>query len=401
MIVKETIKRKEELENIQKVSRNFLEGAIDKVITKVDFMIERFPVNFPWASSENLKYIEVDNNKINPRDGNWTTSFWTGMLWLAYEHTGEDKYRKLAETHIESFERRLKEKVSIDTHDLGFLYTLSCVAGYKLTGCKKAKETAIGAADYLITRFHEKAEIIQAWGNLSDPNEMGRMIIDCNMNLPLLYWATEVTGNEKYRNVALKHIERSKKYTIREDASTHHTYYFDTKTGKPIGGKTAQGASDDSAWARGQAWGVYGLMLTYDHNNDKELINTSKKLANYFINRTPEDLVPYWDLMFTEESHGEPRDSSSTAIVMCGLLEMLKHIPQEDKDRKIYEGFINKALVNLDKDYVSTSLEEDGVLLHGTYGKPQKNGIDEFCIWGDYYYFEALMRAYKNWNPYW
>lgn len=391
--------QKEEILNYERFQGHrfekiYIENAIEKVIKKIDIMMDRFGEKFPFSSSHNGKYEVIENIE-------WTTSFWTGMLWLAFEHTQDEKYRNLAEKHIISFKERIERKgTDVQHHDLGFLYTLSCVAGYKLTGSELGKEAAIEAAEFLITRFHEKAGIIQAWGDLKDPNEQGRMIIDCNLNLPLLYWASEVTKEDKYRNIAYSHVKQAQRYIIRDDSSTFHTFYMDIQNGEPKYGKTHQGASDESCWARGQAWGVYGFPLSYRYTEDNSLLDTTKKLANYFLNRLPDDLICYWDLVFTDGS-GEPRDSSSNAIVVCGLLELIKYLPVTDPEREKYIESIFAMVRSLTENYLSEDEKEDGVLKHGTYALPQKIGIDEFCSWGDYYYFESLTRMLKSWRLYW
>lgn len=378
----------------KKLDKAYIEQAISKVLKKIDIMMERFGERFPFCASENGKYEVIENIE-------WTTGFWTGMLHLAYEHTGNEKYRALADKHVLSFKERIERKgKDVQHHDLGFLYTLSCIAAYKVYGNETAKKAALEAADFLCTRYLKTAGIIQAWGDLNDPEQQGRMIIDCNLNLPLLYWASETTGNGEYKKIAYTHVKNAQKYIIREDASTFHTFYMDVETGKPKFGKTHQGKSDDSCWARGQAWGVYGFMLSYAYTKDVSLLETVQKLTAYFLNRLPDDLIPYWDLSIANGSD-EPRDSSSAAIVVCGLLELLKYLPLTDEKRGFYENVVYAMVKNMNELYVSTDSTEDGVLAHSTYALPQGKGIDEFCSWGDYYYFEALMRMYKTWQPYW
>lgn len=378
----------------KKLDKAYIEQAISKVLKKIDIMMERFGERFPFCASENGKYEVIENIE-------WTTGFWTGMLHLAYEYTGNEKYRALADKHVLSFKERIERKgKDVQHHDLGFLYTLSCIAAYKVYGNETAKKAALEAADFLCTRYLKNAGIIQAWGDLNDPEQQGRMIIDCNLNLPLLYWASETTGNGEYKKIAYTHVKNAQKYIIREDASTFHTFYMDVETGKPKFGKTHQGKSDNSCWARGQAWGVYGFMLSYAYTKDVSLLETVQKLTAYFLNRLPDDLIPYWDLSIANGSD-EPRDSSSAAIVVCGLLELLKYLPLTDEKRGFYENVVYAMVKNMNELYVSTDSTEDGVLAHSTYALPQGKGIDEFCSWGDYYYFEALMRMYKAWQPYW
>ncbi|WP_318615248.1 glycoside hydrolase family 88 protein [Sporosarcina sp. YIM B06819] len=392
-VVKENIKNIERFEKTPAVDLAFVEKAIQHVLAKIDQSLDLFTDLFPDSNSENLVYKPIQNVE-------WTTSFWTGMLWLAYEYTGDEKYRKVAEKQIQSFKERLEKRIEVDHHDLGFLYSLSCVSAYKLTGNEEAKEIALKAADLLITRYYDKAGIIQAWGNLNDPKERGRMIIDCNLNLPLLYWASEVTGKQIYKEIAEIHVSQAAKYIVRPDASTYHTYYMDPETGEPLYGNTRQGYSDDSCWARGQAWGIYGFPLSFHYTSNWNLIELTKKLTNYYLNRLPEDEICYWDLIFTEG--GEERDSSAAAITICGLLELSKYLPVTDPEKRIYENAALKMVESLSNDY-TTEIESpaNGILKHAVYYKGGGRGVDESCIWGDYYYFEALIRLTKDWKMYW
>ena len=280
----------------------------------------------------------------------------------------------------------------------------SAVAAYKLTGDEKAKQTALLAADKLLERFHEKGQFLQAWGKLDEPGNY-RLIIDCLLNLPLLYWAGEVTGKSVYADRTKAHVHTALQVLIRPDFSTYHTYYFDPVTGTPLKGVTHQGYSVDSAWSRGQAWGIYGIALSYRYTNNPEYIGLFEKVTEYFLEHLPKDLVPYWDLEFGDGS-GEPRDSSSASIAACGMLEMAKYMGEEDG--ALYTSIAKKIMKSVVDHYAVKSREEsNGLVLHSTYSKKSPyntctpEGVDECNIWGDYFYMEALMRLSKDWNPYW
>lgn len=392
-VADEGLLQKERFSVRPQVNREFYEEAMAYILEKIDQNLHAFTYKFPSPSSNNLVYQAIDNVE-------WTTSFWTGMLWLAYEYTGDEKYRRVAEEHVDSFDQRIRKQIEVAHHDVGFLYTLSSVSAYKVTGDEKGKEAALKAAQLLMTRYYEKAGIIQAWGDLSDPKQQGRMIIDCTMNLPLLYWASEITGDKAYREAAYSHAKQSAHYIVRPDASTFHTFYMDPVTGKPLYGNTHQGFSDDSCWARGQAWGIYGFPLSYHYTGDSSFIEVTKKLANYFLNRLPEDSVCYWDLIFTEGS--EERDSSAAAIAACGLLQLSKNLPLADDLKPYYETSALHLIHSLASYY--TTKEEphaNGILKHAVYYKGGNLGVDESCIWGDYYYMEALTRILKDWKMYW
>jgi len=227
------------------------------------------------------------------------------------------------------------------------------------------------------------------------------MIIDCLMNLPLLEWASDESGEERYRAMARSHAEKAMLYLVREDSSTFHTFYMDAETGSPIGGKTHQGYADDSCWARGQAWGIYGFALAYARTLDARFLETAVRLADYYLERLPDDGVCYWDLVFT--SGTQERDSSAAAIACCGLLELAAHLAPEAPRKTRYERAARQTLKSLASPayFADEDHPAEGLLLHAVYNKNRGAGVDECCIWGDYFYVEALVRASGPWRPYW
>ena len=372
-----------------------IEYAIKEAIKKIDFALPQFTDKFPEHSSVNNVYAQVDN------DRGWNTGFWTGILWHAYELTGDEKYKTVALGQIPSYLHRIKNKIGVNHHDMGFVFSLSCVAAWKLAGSEEGKEAAILAADNLISRYKENGKFIQAWGNVNDPKD-NRLIIDCLLNIPLLYWATAVTGDKKYDEMAWNHFNTTVGVCCRPDASTYHTYYFDPETGAPVKGVTHQGAFDESAWARGQSWGVYGPMLTRTYKDSDAAMQVVKATASYFIDHLPEDFIPFWDLCFTDGDN-EPRDTSSAAIASCGMLEALKYMDERDPLRPVFKNAVNRMINSLIDNYLTKDIpESNGLLLHATYAKPQGIGVDEMNIWGDYFYLEALHRLLDpEWKLYW
>jgi len=372
-----------------------VEGALNEAYKKIDKLIEQVGYRFPREYSTNNVYKTVDNV------AGWGNGFWSGILWHAYELTGNEKYKETVLGQIPSFTKRISEKIGVNHHDMGFLFSLSCVAAYKLTGNEEAKAAALMAADHLITRYRERGGFIQAWGNVNDPKD-NRLIIDCLLNIPLLYWASEVTGDPKYDKIAWTHFNTTIGVCCRPDASTYHTYYFDPETGAPVKGVTHQGAFDESAWARGQSWGVYGPMLTRTYKESDGAMQVFKATSAYFLNNLPSDYIPYWDLCFKDGST-EPRDTSSAAIACCGMLEAIKHMANDDPLRELYKNAVNRIMNALIDGYTSKDVpESNGLLLHQTYALPQGIGIDEHNIWGDYFYMEALHRLVEpDWKLYW
>ena len=389
----EPINKKAEYEAAGFLTREEVTAAMDRVADQVRCNMEYFGTRFPSSATRNQTYGVIDNIE-------WTDGFWTGLLWLCYEYTGDDAFKNLALKNVDSFLNRVEKRIELDHHDLGFLYSLSCVAGYKLTGSAEGRKAGLLAADKLMERFQEKGGFIQAWGELGARDNY-RLIIDCLLNIPLLHWASLETGNPVYRNAAVRHYEAACNNVIRDDASAYHTFYFDPETGEPLKGVTRQGYSDDSAWARGQAWGIYGIPLNYRYVKDDSAFNLFKGMTNYFLNRLPEDQVCYWDLIFTDGSN-QSRDSSAAAIGVCGIHEMLKYLPEVESDKNTYRHAMHCILRSLMERYTAPEIKPGNpVLLHGVYSWHSGKGVDEGNIWGDYYYMEALMRFYKDWNLYW
>ncbi|MGG7077789.1 glycoside hydrolase family 88 protein [Clostridium sardiniense] len=389
----EDIKKRDEFLSSNLLTKSEVKQAIENVIKQIDANMEYFKEKFPYSATKNNKYEIIENIE-------WTDGFWTGLLWLAYEYTGDNKYRELAEKNVLSFKNRVDKDIEIDHHDLGFLYSLSCVSAYKLTGSEVAKEASIKAADKLISRYQEKGGFIQAWGELGHKDHY-RFIIDCLLNIPLLYWASNETKNDKYRKIAETHFETSCNYVIRDDASAFHTFYMNPEDGSPVKGVTRQGYNDESAWARGQAWGVYGIPLNYKNTKNTEAFNLYKGMTNYFLNRLPKDNVCYWDLIFND-GDDQSRDSSAAAIAVCGMHEMNKYLPEVDESKEVYKYAMHTILKSLIDNYTNPNIGEgEPVLLHGVYSWHSGKGVDEGNIWGDYYYLEALIRFYKDWELYW
>lgn len=371
--------------------------CLDRAVGLVREGLKTFTGCFPDSNSVGNFYPASSNRE-------WTTGFWTGEIWLSYERTGDEVFRRAGGVQVDSFLERIEKRVDVDNHDMGFLYTPSCVAAWRLTGNETAKKAALLAADNLMGRFHEKGQFFQAWGELGTRDNY-RLIIDCLLNMPLLFWAGEVSGDMRYREKAMAHIRTAMECVIRPDHSTYHTYFFDPDTGIPLRGVTHQGNRDGSAWSRGQAWGIYGSALSYRAEANPVYMDIFRKVTDYFLEHLPSDLIPYWDFDFDDTST-EPRDSSSAAIAACGMLEMAKYMGAEDA---AYYTDMAKRLVKAlsDRCAVRTPEESNGILLHGTYARASAGnpcadrGVDECNTWGDYFYMEALTRLVTDWKPYW
>lgn len=378
----------------------FVEAASD-ARASVDELLGRLDGAFPGPASEGYTYPETD-----AQDG-WTESFWTGLLWLCYETTGSPRYRDTAHAHVDRFAERLREERNVDTHDVGFLYHLSAVPAAELLDDNEARKLAVTAADRLAGRYHELPGIIQAWGNVEDPEAAwpgewghGRMIADTMMNLPLLFWAAEASDTAAYRQIAVSHAHQTARHLVRDDGSTFHTFETDPETGEPLGGETYQGHADDSCWARGQTWTLYGMANAYRYTGHERFRRTAEAVADYYIDAAPDDLVPYWDLDFGH-GDGEERDTSAGAMAACGLLELSRNLPAAEPAARRYRRVALDTLATLGDEFSTAGTDADGLLTNAVYDHPSGDGIEEATIWGDYFYYEGLVRATKRWDPYW
>lgn len=368
--------------------------AIEDAVRKTRSNMERHELQFPHIHAGKKGYQWEHNH-------DWIEGFYTGMIWLSYEYTGDDVFKKTALEHVEDYRERLAVKRHLDHHDIGFLYLPSSFAAWVVTGDEQARKLTLDAADHLMTRWREEGQYIQAWGPKGDPKNGGRIIIDCMMNIPLLYWATEQTGDEKYRRAALLHAEKSRRYLVRGDDSTYHTFYFDPSNGIPIGGGTHQGYHDGSTWTRGQAWAIYGFALSYRYTKDPAYLETAKRTARYFIEHMPEDHVAYWDFdaPITPDT---PRDSSASAIAACGMLEILEYIAADDPEYAYLSDAVQRSMRSLVENYSTMNEpDEEGLIKHGSYYVRGNLGPDDYMPWGDYYYLEALLRLEKGIPGYW
>ena len=379
------------------VDKEMAKKAMEEAVRIVRADLPVFTDHFPSSNSFGGFYEATENVE-------WTTGFWTGAVWLAYEYSKEECFKEAALVQVDSFFERIKNKIDVNHHDMGFLFSLSCVAAYKLAGSERGKEAALMAADHLAERYREKGRFLQAWGNMGEPAEY-RLIIDCLLNLPILYWASEVTGKKRYAQMAENHIKTAVKCILREDDSTYHTYFINMETGEPAYGVTHQGNRNNSAWARGQAWGIYGIALSYHYLRDDSYIDLFVRVTDFFIHHLPDDLIPYWDFDFDTGSQ-EPRDSSAAAVAVCGILEMIKYLDEERA--KKYKDAADRIMAALIDKCGNRDLESsNGILLHGTYARDSKEntckdrGVDECNTWGDYFYMEALTRMLSDWKMYW
>ena len=337
---------------------------------------------------DEFPFFTVDGRWETVADGGWVGGFWPGILWLAYERTGDIRYKEwaLKWTHLLA-----PRQHDTGTHDIGVIFYTSYVAGYRITGEKALRDVALTAADSLLRRFNERGGFIQAWGPIGDEKLAGRTIVDTMIVLPLLWWAHDETGEARYYHAAFEHALTTMRVHVRPDGSTAHVAELDPRTGALLRQTTHQGYSDSSCWSRGQAWGIYGFAIAYREAGREDFLETAEKLADYFIAHLPEDYVPYWDFQAPNIPH-EVKDSSAAAIAASGLLE-LASLELDGEKAESYEDAALKILRSLTENYLTKGEpSRAGLLLHGCYNKPGGVAVDSSLIWGDYFYVESLTK---------
>ena len=387
----------------QGTSARTVERAVAAALETVRRNIPAFGDSYPDDTTTDGRYLLRPAAGGIPEGGNrgWTTSFWPGTQWLAWRAhrrrrvpgcRGPPRGRLRAPRARGRGPRHARP---------GLPLQLSSVAAWRLLGDEDARDAGLLAADHLMRRFLEPAGIIQAWGDLSDPAQSGRTIIDSLMNMPLLTWAGEETGDARFADAVRRHTSQLREHILRADDSTFHTFYWDVETGEPLRGATEQGAHDDSCWARGQAWGIYGFALNHRATGDQRLLDAAWRCADYFLAHLPADLVPYWDLVYTDGSDA-PRDSSAAAIAVCGYFELAAIETDPGRAERALTAAHDILGALIEHCTPDQPEDSDALLLHGVYDLPKNIGVDEGTLWGDYYYLEALTRAaIPGWRPSW
>lgn len=329
--------------------------------------------------------IEAGALKVIPsRD--WTSGFFPGELWFLYEYTGDKKWLEQAKIYTTPLE---KEKTNAGTHDMGFKVYCSVGNAYRLTKDEHYKEVVIASARTLCKRFNKTAGVIRSWDHNRNVWDYP-VIIDNMMNLELLFAATQLTGDSSFWKIAVTHANTTMKNHFRADNSTFHVLDYDTATGNIRKKETHQGYANESAWARGQAWAVYGFTMAYRFTKDKRYLEQAEKAAGFMLNHTrlPNDHIPYWDFD-APQIPNEPRDASSAAVLASALYELSGY----SQHKKTYLAKADAILQSLTDHYRSPVGENKGfLLLHSTGAKPANSEVDVPICYADYYYLEALLR---------
>ena len=387
-----TLNNPEKFSKPHVIPREKLEEAAKRACAKLkNFAMTHDILKFPDTRSKNYKYDLRDDIEW------WESGMYTGCYLIAYKLTGDEFFKEVALAQLPTFRDRLEKRIGVNGHDVGFVFVPSCVAAYKLFGNEEAKKTALAALEfYFGNAYSKEGKFIIRAGKSNWNTPYGcRTMMDSMMNASFLFWGGVETGNLELTKAGRDHTKTTETYLIREDASSFHHYLFDPATAGPVRGLTLQGNSDDSCWSRGHSWGVYGFPIAYSYCKEDFQKKVHKDITYYMLNHLPSDLIPYWDYDFGEGSD-EPRDASAGVIAACGMLEMAKFLPDDAEEKAVFESAAAQLLeAVIDKCTGDIGVEYDGLIHHVTHAKPQKQGIDECAVYGDYFYLEALWRYLK------
>ena len=359
---------------------------------------------FEYVASKTGKYNEETPGVDLYHMYNWITSFSTGLAPLMYRTEKDEKYLIWAN----GFEKHYHSKIfehSLDTmHDIGFLYSPYSVAMYQLTGAHEHREDAVKAADELMKRFDINGHYIDAWNRMDNDERGGRALVDCMINIQLLFWAWNETGHTVYRDIAKAHADTTAKYFLRDDDTIVHSMNFNRENGEVAEENNDCGYANGTHWARGTAWFVYGMAMTARYLNDESYYNFAKRAADKYIERLNGAFIPAWDFDLPadmpafecghkdnpEWDFTDPKncvlnvDTSAAVIMVCALMEMNRF-----KMNKDYDEFVSDSLEKLCDDYFNTDPEVLGMISH-------QNGQMTYTMFGDYFFVQALQERLFN-----
>ncbi|WP_309122659.1 glycoside hydrolase family 88 protein [Paenibacillus sp.] len=363
-----------------------IEGLLGKTLRKMERSSRSIGAKSPHVAKEGI----YDDARLDW----WTSGFWPGMLWIAADLTGDAAYREAAWTYDERMERLFLEPNRFH-HDVGFQFLPTAVLKHRLTGDEDGRRRGLFAANVLAGRYNAAGGFLRAWNDVADPsawnrNNAGWAIIDSMMNLPLLFWASETSGDPRYRHIAAAHADTVLRRFVREDGSVAHISSFDPTTGDFLGWIGGQGFASDSAWSRGAAWALYGFAVAGRYTGEARYLEASRRVADFFLASVEADGVPLWDFRVVPRD-GEPRDTSAASCAASGLLELAALLPPNEGEP--YRDAARRTLRALADGYAAWDDPDDEALLRGGTGnKPAGQNVDVSLIYGDYFFLEALAK---------
>ena len=365
-------------------------AELDKSISEA---AEQYTAMLSRATSADKYPRSIERMSVSASD--WTSGFFPGSLWYLYEYTGVAKWKEEAIKRTSPIE---SQKYNQGTHDLGFMLGCSFGNGYRLLNDDDYKDILITASKSLISRYDTDVKCIRSWdfGSWDFP-----VIIDNMMNLDMLFEASKMSGDTKYYDIAVQHALTTINNHFRDDFSSYHVVNYNKTTGDVISKETHQGYADETAWARGQAWGLYGFSLCYRETKDARFLEMAEKIAGFYMNHTnlPADKIPYWDFD-APSTVFVPRDASAAAIVASALIELSGY---SESNGEAYLAFAISTLESLSSDDYTAIYGENNnfILMHATGNKPGYSEVNGPLNYADYYYLEALgrLRKLRNTEP--
>lgn len=360
---------------------------IDETWAKLDKKLKRVAVK----SRDKIPYTTVNgehDNCMETRPTWWTNGFWGGLMWIMYLGTKDDAYQETALRAEKLMDAALEDYKALH-HDVGFMWHIVSGVNYRLNGDKKSGARNFYAAATLAARFNITAGYIRAWNGAAGAND-GFSIIDCLMNIPQLYWASEEIGDDRFKKIAMAHADMSLRDHVRPDGSVAHIVDHDTQTGEIAATLGGQGFCEGSSWSRGQAWAIYGFALSYIHTGEQRYLDAAKKVAHYFIANVCDDYLPKVDFRAPDEP--VYYDTTAGVCAACGLIEISKCVPEHEKG--LYMTAAIKLLKAIEGSFCNWEENEDSVLQMGTERYPidTTNGLHIPIIYGDYFFAEALYK---------
>jgi len=374
--------------NLPKEYRDFAEAIFKKIDKKMSKMTLRSRNKIPDGTDENGVHMDrFEEGKPWFNKNWWCNGFWGGLNYMLYAYTKNEEYLKTGRRSEELMDEALANYDKLD-HDLGFLWHLLSGASYKITGDKKSRMRNFYAANVLSSRFILNGGFIRAWNWEPDWS-----IIDCLMNLPLLYWASDELKDDRFKRVAMAHADMALVDHLRPDGSINHIVEHDRETGEMVRTHAGQGCAVGSSWSRGQAWGLYGFLISYLHTGEERYLDASKQVANYFVANCCDDWLPRID--FRAPAEPVYYDSTAGAIAACGLIELAKILPEEQS--KFYLDAAVNLLRAMEEKFMNWDDDNDCMLGYGSVRYPSngdlvKSGVHISIIYGDYFYTEAILK---------
>lgn len=368
--------------------QSWLEGLIAKFDHKLAWVSEKSRDKIPYTTiggTHDDRSVHNPSGTVTDGINWWTNGFWGGMMWLMYHATGQEKYKDIASVSEEKLDKCFDDFYGLH-HDVGFMWQLTSVANYKLTNNPDSRKRALHAATLLAGRFNPVGGFLRAWNDIEGEDTRGWAIIDCMLNIPLLYWAAEETGDPRFRHIANMHADTAITAFVRSDGSVNHIVEFDPFKGGIIRTHGGQGYQAGSSWTRGQSWALYGFMMSYHHTGNIEYLNAAKRIAHYFISNIPENGVISVD--FRQPSEPRLEDDTAAAIAACGLIEMAKTVEMHDKN--IYLRAALKLLKALESRSNWTN-QSDAVIQNGSAAY-HANVHHQPMIYGDFFFLEAALK---------